>query len=72
MTPKCPCGARLWTKADLEAEGGEMDMYLASHMRDDDGYCDEEDDMVPLGYAAEIWRRREAGNPDPVDLNYPL
>jgi hypothetical protein len=60
----CPCGAKLWTRAELLAEDDELGRNIAEmYLTDADGYCAEEDDVVPLGYAAEIIRRRHEGAP---------
>jgi hypothetical protein len=75
MTHTCPCGAPLVTRAELLDSDDEMDRHLAyAYVGDDDGFCFEEDEVVPLGYAAEILRRRRENSTEPttVDLDFPL
>lgn len=60
----CPCGARLWTRDELLATGDGMDRHVAQvYLTEADGFCADEDDVVPLGYAAEVIRRRTEGAP---------
>lgn len=66
-THQCPCGSRLWTRAELLATGDDMDRYTAeAYVSEADGFCFEEDEVVPLGYAAEIIRRRASPEPCPA------
>jgi hypothetical protein len=47
----CPCGDRLWTRAELLAEDDELARHIAvAYLNDDSAYCADEDDVVPRAY----------------------
>jgi hypothetical protein len=48
----CPCGATLLTRAECLASDDELLRHVGeAYLGDEDGFCVEEDDVVPLAWS---------------------
>jgi hypothetical protein len=57
----CPCGAKLWSKAECLASDDEVLRYVGeAYLDDHSGYCLDEDDVVPYEWAFRAIARRVA------------
>lgn len=52
---KCPCGAHLYSKAELEQSDDEVLHHVAeAYLDDHSGFCIDEDEVVPYKFIDDI------------------
>jgi hypothetical protein len=51
----CPCGAKLWSRAELLAHDDPIMRYVGeAYVDDESGYCADEDDVVPYEWIGRL------------------